>query len=107
MNSEARAMAPTPAAGQTSRPIRIGRYLVFPAFALGGMASVHVGRLLDTPGFTRLVAIKRLHPLFAQSQRHYRMLLEEARITSRIRHTNVVPLLDVIRDEGELCLVMD
>ncbi len=86
---------------------RIGRYDVFQAFARGGMASVHLGRLTGASGFTRVVAIKRLHPLYAESDEHCRMLREEARILSRIRHANVVSLLDVVHADGELCLVMD
>jgi serine/threonine-protein kinase len=35
------------------------------------------------------------------------MLLDEARISSRIRHPNVVQLLEVVHEHDELCLVME
>jgi serine/threonine-protein kinase len=88
-------------------PERVGRYLVFEAFARGGMASVHMGRLIGDSGFSRIVAVKRLHPLYALSAEHYAMLLNEARLSSRVRHPNVVPTLDVVHEEEKLCLVME
>ena len=39
----------------------IGRYAIYGKIASGGMASVHLGRLLGAAGFSRTVAIKRLH----------------------------------------------
>jgi serine/threonine-protein kinase len=86
---------------------RIGEYDVFPAFARGGMASVHVGRLRRSQGFVKLVAIKRLAPAFVRSDRHRAMLLEEARICARIDSPYVVPVLDVLTEKTEVCLVMD
>jgi serine/threonine-protein kinase len=71
------------------------------------MATVHFGRLLGPVGFARTVAIKRLHPQFAQDPEFVSMFLDEARVAARIRHPNVVPTLDVVAIEGELFLVME
>lgn len=75
--------------------------------AAGGMARVHFGRLIGPAGFSRVVAIKRLHAHFAQDPQFVSMLLDEARLAARIRHPNVVPTLDVVADQGELFIVMD
>jgi eukaryotic-like serine/threonine-protein kinase len=75
--------------------------------AAGGMATVHLARLLGEAGFSRTVAVKRLHPNFAQEQEFVAMLLDEARLVARIRHPNVVPMLDVVREPNELFLVME
>ena len=89
-------------------PTRIGRYAVFEAIAAGGMATVHVGRLVGSHGFERVVAVKRLHPHLARDPEFVAALIEEARIASRIRHPNVVAVLDVVEEPGEgVCLVMD
>ncbi len=85
----------------------IGRYALHQEIAAGGMASVHVGRLLGLAGFSRTVAIKRLHPHFAKDQEFLDMFLDEARLAARIRHPNVVSTLDVVALEGELFIVMD
>jgi serine/threonine-protein kinase len=85
----------------------VGRYVLFDEIASGGMAAVHVGRLLGPVGFARTVAIKRLHPQFAKDPEFVSMFLDEARLAARIRHPNVVATLDVVAISGELFLVMD
>jgi hypothetical protein len=85
----------------------VGRYVVFDEIAAGGMASVHLGRLVGAVGFSRTVAIKRLHPHLARDAEFAAMFLDEARLAARVRHPNVVAVLDVVHDGGELLLVMD
>jgi len=88
-------------------PRIVGHYAIFDELAHGGMASVHLGRLRGAGGFTRTVAIKRLHEPFARDPEFVSMLLDEARLAARIRHPNVVPVLDVVACDGELSLVME
>ncbi len=90
-----------------SAPRILGRYALYGAIAAGGMATVHLGRLLGHVGFERTVAIKRLHPQFAQDPEFVSMFLDEARVVARIRHPNVVPTLDVVAEGGELFIVME
>ena len=85
----------------------VGRYALYDAIAAGGMATVHYGRLLGPVGFSRTVAIKRLHTQFARDPEFVAMFLDEARLAARIRHPNVVPTLDVVATDGELFLVME
>src|SRR6516162_5328544 len=94
-----------PAADLHGRPI--GRYLLYGEIASGGMATVHFGRLSGPVGFSRTVAIKRLHPQYAKDPEFVTMFLDEARLAARIRHPNVVPTLDVVATNGELFLVME
>ncbi len=84
------------------------RYRIGEAIASGGMATVHLGRLVGPAGFSRTVAIKRLHAyLAAESPEFVERFVDEARIASRVRHANVVPTLDVIAKDEELLLVLD
>jgi serine/threonine protein kinase len=93
---------------QPKAPLRvIGRYALYDPIAAGGMATVHLGRLLGPVGFSRTVAIKRSHPEMAADPEFVSMFLDEARLAARIRHPNVVSTLDVVALEGELFLVMD
>lgn len=96
----------------TGSPLRIvGRYAVYHEIAAGGMATVHIGRRIDTPAHgvdaPRTVAIKRLHPQFARDAEFVSMFLDEARLAARVRHPNVVSTVDVVATGGELFLVMD
>jgi serine/threonine protein kinase len=85
----------------------LGRYALYEPIASGGMATVHFGRLLGPAGFSRTVAIKRLHPQYACDPEFVSMFLDEAHLAARIRHPNVVSTLDVVAQQGELFLVMD
>lgn len=85
----------------------MGRYAIHEAIARGGMATIHVGTFLGPVGFSRTVAIKRLHEGFAQDPDFVAMLLDEARLAGRILHPNVVATVDVVAESGEVFLVMD
>jgi serine/threonine-protein kinase len=91
----------------STEPRYIGRYALYDEIAAGGMATVHLGRLIGPVGFSRTVAIKRLHPQFAKDPEFVAMFLDEARLAARIRHPNVVPTLDVVALDHELFLVME
>jgi len=85
---------------------RIGRYEVLGEIASGGMATVYLSRSIGAKGFSRLVAIKRLHPHLEAEDDFVQMFLDEARLAARIRHPNVVATLDVEDSEG-LYIVME
>jgi eukaryotic-like serine/threonine-protein kinase len=89
------------------RPRIVGRYALFDEIAAGGMATIHLGRLVGPVGFSRTVAIKTLHPQFAKDPEFVEMFLEEARLASRIQHPNVISTVDVATAEGEVFLVME
>src|SRR4051794_11966828 len=83
------------------------RYVFCGEIASGGMAAVHLGKLRGGGGFSRIVAIKAMHALYAKDEDFRAMFLDEARIVARIRHPNVVSTLDIIEEQGDLFLVMD
>jgi len=86
---------------------KLGRFEMFGSIASGGFASVHLGRTLGAGGFSKLVAIKRLHRQFAEDPEIAKMFLDEARVVARIQHPNVVPTLDFVEEDGELFMVME
>ena len=85
---------------------RVGQYTIFTEIASGGMATVYFGRLLGAAGFSRPVAIKQLHPQYARSPEFVAQFLDEATLSARIRHPNVISVLDVVTSDGELFVVM-
>ncbi|MCW5836197.1 MAG: serine/threonine protein kinase, partial [Labilithrix sp.] len=87
---------------------RLGqRYEVGEPIGSGATSTVHLGRLLGTAGFTKLIAIKRPHPHLASDATLRALLVDEARLVSRISHPNVVGVLDVAEDDGELFVVLE
>src|SRR5947209_9802630 len=87
--------------------IVIGRYLLHRQIARGGMATIHIARLMGDVGFSRIVAAKRLHPELAQDAEFVAMFLDEARVASKVHHRNVVPVLDLVTLGDEIVLVQE
>src|SRR5688572_14134391 len=85
----------------------VGRYVLQRQIARGGMATIHIARLMGDEGFSRIVAAKRLHPEFAEDAEFVSMFLDEARIASKVHHRNVVPVLDVVSTGDEVILVQE
>ena len=92
---------------EPTAPTVVGRYVLHAAIARGGMATIHLARLLGAEGFSRTVAAKRLHPQFTEDADFLRMFLDEARIASKVHHPNVVPMLDVVQSGTEVILVQE
>src|SRR5580698_1424454 len=88
-------------------PQVVGRYAIYGKIASGGMASVHFGRLIGGAGFSRTVAIKRLHPHLAEDPEVLSTIIDEARLAARIHHPHVVATLDVVSTGTDLLLVME
>jgi eukaryotic-like serine/threonine-protein kinase len=88
-------------------PETVGRYAIYAKIASGGMASIHLGRLLGAAGFSRTVAIKRLHPHLSEDPDFLSTMIDEARVAARVHHPNVVPTLDVVAEGNELLVVME
>ena len=86
---------------------RVGRYEIFDPIAAGGMATVHLARLSGAEGFSRVVAVKRMHPHFLVDPAFKAMFVAEARVAARVRHPNVVPILDVLAENDEIVIIMD
>ncbi len=86
---------------------RGGTYEPLFELATGGMATVLVARHAGAVGFERLVVIKRVHPHLCREAEFCAMFVDEARIASAIHHPNVVSVIDVAHQDGQLLLVLD
>ncbi len=85
----------------------VERYELLGELATGGMATVYLGRQRGVLGFSRTVAIKSMHPQLAKDASFRAMFIDEANLTARIRHPNVVPTLDIVQSETKLLIVME
>jgi serine/threonine protein kinase len=86
--------------------MELGRYELLAPIGAGGMAHVWAARQRAALGFTRIVAIKVIRPDYASDPDFRAMFLEEARLAARLRHTNVVEVLDLGEHEETLFQVM-
>src|SRR5215471_17321582 len=86
---------------------RLGRYELLHPAGHGGMATVWMARLTGTRGFQKPVAIKTMLPSIREDPDAEKMFLSEAAVASRIRHPDVVEILDLGEEQGVLYLVME
>jgi serine/threonine-protein kinase len=86
---------------------RLDRYELLCPLAYGGMASVWLARFGGRLGFERMVVIKMILPQYSQDPRFQEMFLDEARIASRIEHSNVARILDVGEHQENYFIVME
>src|SRR5580704_18442167 len=89
------------------RGARLGRYELLAPVAVGGMARVWAARLHGQRGFTKLVAIKTVLPHLASDPEFERMLVDEARIASGVRHPNVCEIYDLGDERNVVYLAME
>jgi eukaryotic-like serine/threonine-protein kinase len=89
-------------------PERIGRYELLLPIGTGGMATVHLARTAVVGDLYREVALKLMHAhLSAEEGEWSTHLLEEAKLAARIRHPNVVAVLEVGEGPHGVFLVME
>jgi serine/threonine protein kinase len=96
-----------PAPSQLAPGFKLDRYELLCPIAEGGMATVWVARQTGKHGFEKLVAIKTILPKFAADPAFQKMFRDEARIASRIEHTNAAQILDVGEQHDMTYLVME
>ena len=85
-------------------------YELLGELAHGGMATVFIGRRKSRSrrnGPRQLVAIKSMQQELAEDDAFAAMFLDEATLTARIKHPNVVQTLDVANEGGKLLIVME
>ncbi|MDY0001757.1 MAG: serine/threonine-protein kinase [Polyangia bacterium] len=86
---------------------RFGRYDLLLQIGVGGMASLHLARLLGPESFEKLVAIKKIHGHLTVETQFVHMFLDEARLSARIQHPNVVQIFELGEAEGSYYIAME
>ncbi|MCB9593241.1 MAG: protein kinase [Sandaracinaceae bacterium] len=86
---------------------RVGPYELLRRIGVGGMATVYLGRKTGVEGFSRIHALKVMHPHLATQPELVTMLMDEARIAARIQHPNVVGIVDLGFANGVYYIAME
>ncbi len=76
-------------------PCAFGKYILLGKIASGGMAEIFKAKTVGVSGFEKILAIKRIHPQFAQNQEFITMLIDEAKISVFLNHSNIVQVFDL------------
>jgi predicted ATPase/tRNA A-37 threonylcarbamoyl transferase component Bud32 len=86
---------------------RLGRYVVLGRIGKGAMAEVFAGRLDGPGGFSRRVAIKRIHEHLCQQPLVREMLTSEGRLAAVLEHANIVQVYELFESDDAFSLVME
>jgi len=76
---------------------QFGPYRLVRQVAVGGMAEIHLAKTKGIAGFEKYVAIKMIHPNFAEDDQFIQMLVDEAKITVHLTHGNIAQTFDLGR----------
>jgi serine/threonine protein kinase len=88
-------------------PRTFGPYEIVRRIAGGGAAEVFLARARSVAGFEKHVALKMVHARNSRDPEATRRLIEEARLTSRLRHRNIVQVIDLGEVEGRHYIAME
>ncbi|HEU4409302.1 MAG TPA: protein kinase [Polyangiaceae bacterium] len=110
----------SPAPGGGDRGLVLGRYRVVTRLGQGGMSEVLLASTQSARGARKLCVIKRLRPDLSAAatgpalagaalagKAFASMFLQEAQITCRLNHPNIVHTYEVGEESGQLCIVME
>ena len=91
----------------TARVSRIGTYDIVAKLGSGGMADVYLGTKTGAAGFSRPVVVKRIRDSLKDKADVQQMFIDEARLSSRIQHPNVVAVEELGEENGTFFMVME
>lgn len=84
-----------------------GKYRLVREIARGGMGFVFEAVYCPEGGFERRVAVKRIHPHLAATDRFVESFRDEARLSAKLAHPGIVQVLDFGRIDDSYFLVME
>lgn len=89
-------------------PERLGEnYRVLRLLSRGGMAKIYEGRREAVAGVSAKVAIKVISPEKSKDVKHQELFVQEAKMSSHLRHQNLIQIQDFDRQGDIYFLVME
>jgi len=88
-------------------PQRFGKYILLRRIALGGMAEIFKAKVAGAEGFEKDLVIKRILPHYSEDESFIQMFIDEARITAKLQHQNIVQIFDFDVVDGSYYIAME
>jgi len=85
----------------------IGPYRLVRRLGVGGMAEAFEAIRQGPSGFTQHVCLKLVLPVFQGDQDFIRLFEREARLAARLRHRNIVGVIDFGETDGRLYMALE
>src|SRR5687768_3879276 len=86
---------------------QFGPYQLVRQIAVGGMAEIHLAKTAGIAGFEKYVALKMIHPNFAEDEQFIQMLVDEAKIAVQLNHGNIAQTFDLGRVGDTFYITME
>ena len=88
-------------------PQQFGKYVLLRKIATGGMAEIFQGKTAGAEGFEKDIVIKRILPHFSEDEAFVKMFIDEASITAKLQHANIVQIFDFDVIDGSYYIAME
>jgi len=88
-------------------PQRFGKYVLLRRIAVGGMAEIFKAKVGGAEGFEKDLVIKRILSHFNEDPTFVQMFVDEARLTAKLQHPNVVQIFDFDIQDGQYYIAME
>ncbi len=87
--------------------LTLGQYVLGDKLASGGMAEIFHATCVDARRYDRPIVLKRMHKHLADDADFVNMFVDEARISTRLDHPNIVRLLDFQANAEGLYIILE
>jgi len=89
------------------KPHLFGKFFLLQRLAVGGMAEIYRARVPGAGGFEKELVVKRILPARAQDQGFIKMLVNEAKLTVQLTHSNVAQIYECGTIDGNYFISME
>jgi serine/threonine protein kinase len=86
---------------------QLGRYQLMDRIAFGGMAEIYRARFIDEAGQEQIAAVKKVLSHLSEDDEFIQMLVDEARISSLLHHSNIAKVYEFGREETNYFIAME
>jgi serine/threonine protein kinase len=84
-----------------------GTFRLVNKIAEGGMATVYEAQQLGPAGFSKRIALKVIHPHFAQRPEFLQLFIDEAKLSANLMHGNIVQIYQLGEVGGDFFIAME
>ena len=89
------------------KPHLFGKFYLLQRLAVGGMAEIFRARVPGAGGFEKELVVKRILPARAQDEGFIKMLVNEAKLTVQLTHSNIAQVYECGRIDANYFISME
>jgi serine/threonine protein kinase len=99
--------APQTASTSEFKPHLFGKFFLLQRLAVGGMAEIYRARVPGAGGFEKELVVKRILRARAQEENFAKMLVNEAKLTVQLTHSNIAQIYECGIADGDYFIAME